>query len=281
MDPSSTPISLFEDNVFTDAEISLAQPKVTFNVFNENGVPCTVDFKKLEVRKKGADPLNILLDPTNPIVLASPTVMGETKVTTISVANVKDLLNYAPSELFYQADVRINEGLTSGNNFMIDTSAMRVGLHIEVPLWGSATGIVLQDTLDIDLEDVETSQVEKASLKLDLINQFPLGGNVQFVLTDAKYKPLTTLLLPEQTNVLKASTVNAAGELQAPGIFDDLIELDKSKIENLFQAKHLILVANLETSRNSTGNATDVKFKADYGLSINTRVVATLKLTVE
>jgi hypothetical protein len=238
-------------------------------------------FIEIEARKKGAEPLPILLTPANPVMVASPATMGDMKVTKINVANVKDIMDYAPEEVFYQADVRINEGIASGANFMTDTAAMQLRMNVEVPLWGSATGIVLQDTMTVDLEQYESSDVTTASLKLDIVNDFPLGGNIQLVVTDENYEPITTLLLPEQTGIIQASTIDAGGELATPGEFNDLIELDESKIADLFKGKHLILMANLQTSRNSSGEATDVKFMSDYGLSVNIGLVAELKLTNE
>jgi hypothetical protein len=281
IDPRTVALGIFDQAIFDGGNISFAQPRVNLTVLNENGVPCTVHFVKLEARKEGANPISIALDPANPVSLGYPATMGGTETTVINVGNVKELMDYAPSEIFYQADVRVNEGLTSGDNFMIDSSAMIVRMNIEVPLWGSATGIVLQDTLNVNLEQVEGSEVVKASLKMNLVNEFPLGGDVQFILTDENYVPLTTLLLPGQTNIIQPSTVNADGELQAAGSYDGLIDLDESKVEDIFKAKHIIFMANLQTSRSTSGSATDVKFKDDYSLAIKTGIVATLKLTTE
>lgn len=281
LDPQTVDLGAFDGDIFKEAQISLAQPKVNFIVTNGNGIPCTINFVKLEARKPGAAPLAVVLNPANPVALAYPTVMGETKSTTISVSNVKALMDYAPTEFFYQVDARINPGLSSGSNFLFKTSKMDVKLNVEVPLWGSATGIVLKDTLDLDLENTETSEVTSASLKLKLVNQFPLDGNVQFYLTDDKYNIIGTLLLPDQTHIIKGSTVDADGELQAAGAYLGTIDLDATKIENVFDSKHIIIAATLQTSRNTTGAATDVKFMADYFLSIEAGVLAKLKLKVE
>jgi hypothetical protein len=281
LDPQSTELSVFDNDVFKGATVSLAQPTVIFTVVNGNGVPVNVDFITLEGRKPGADPLKILLSPANPVPLQFPTTMGQTASTTITVSNVKELLDYRPSELFYQADAQINKGLTSGNNFVLDTSQLKVKLHVEVPLYGSASGIVLQDTIDVSLDGVESSEVTAASLKLNLVNQFPLDGDIQFILADDKYNPLGTLLTPEQMHIIKGSTVDAQGEFSAAGVFDDDIKLDASKIQDLFKSKHIIIVAAMQTSRDASGAAKDVKFKSNYTLQIDAGVLATLKLNVQ
>jgi hypothetical protein len=282
LDPQTVDMGIFDGSIFDQAEISLANPKATITVVNGNGVPVSADFVKLEARKNGADPLQVLLDPANPVDLNFPTVLGETKSTTVTVTNAKQLLDYAPSQVYYQADARINAGLTSGNNFLMDTSQLRVKLHVEVPLWGSASGIVLQDTLDVDLSSAEDSGVTGASLKLKLSNQFPLDGDIQFILTDEHFTPITTLLTDDQMHVIQGSTVSATGELQTVGTYDNLIQLSSDKIQNLFKAKHLILVAALQTSRVAqTGTPPDVKFKAEYSLSVEAGILASLNLNVK
>lgn len=281
LDAQTVPIGVFDGTIFEEAQISIAQPKVNIAIYNENGVPITVHFTKLEARKSGSTPLQISLTPANPVSVAFPTVMGDTKVTNVSVSNVKALVNYAPEEIFYSADARINEGLTSGTNFMVDTSELKVKLSVEVPLWGSAAGVVLQDTLDVQLDNIESSEVSAASLEITLINEFPLDGNAQFILTDANYKPISSLLLPDQTHIIKGSTVNATGDLLAAGQYVGTIVLDPSKIGNLFSARHIIFVTNLQTSRNASGAAQDVKFKASYSLSVDIAVSLTLNLKVE
>lgn len=280
--PQTVDMGIFNGSIFDQAQVSLADPKVNITVVNGNGVPVSADFVKLEARKQGANPIKILLNPANPVALNYPAVLGETKTTTVAVTNVKELLDYAPSQIFYQADARINAGLTSGNNFIMDTSQLRVNLHVEVPLWGSASGIVLQDTLNVDLSSVDESQVTDASLKLKLSNEFPLDGDIQFILTDDHFVPITTLLTDDQMHLIKGSTVNASGELQTVGTYDNSIKLSSDKIANLFKAKHLILVAGLQTSRDTqTGTPPDVKFKADYSLSVEAGILATLKLNVK
>jgi hypothetical protein len=281
LDAQTLDLSVFDGDIFKDAAISLAQPKVSITVFNGNGLPIDVNFVKLEARKPGESPIPVVVSPANPVGIAFPTELGLLEETTISVVNVKELLDYAPSEIFYQADARINKGLTSGNNFVLDSSRLKLKLNVEVPLWGSATGIILKDTLDLDFENSETSEIDEASLKLRLTNQFPLDGNLQFVLTDQNYMPIGTLLNADQSHIIPGSTVDADGELQAAGIFDGSIVIDKDNLENVFAAKHIIIVASLQTSRDAVGSATDVKFLIDYFLSLEAGIVAKLKLNIE
>lgn len=280
LDPDEVEMGDFGD-LFEGADISLAQPKISLSVTNENGVPCLVDFTTLEARKEGSAPLQVILSPANPVSLNYPTVMGSSAVTAISIANVNDLLEYAPTSLGYQALATINKGITAGDNFILDSSTLKVKMDVEVPLYGHASDITLRDTVDIDLSQVDGSEIAKASLKLKITNELPLDGLVQLVLLDGNYRPLGALLGDDQVYILRGSQVDASGELLKPGLYDAMIELSKEKIDRLFGSAHIIIMLDLRTSRNASGGAQDVKFKSQYSVEIEAGILADLKLRIQ
>lgn len=273
-------VSLFED-AFDGADISLAQPKISLEIVNEYGVPCKIDFRQLEAAREGSVPLRVQLNPANPVTLQSPAVLGGAATTTIGVSNVKELLDYAPSQFRYQADARLNDGITSGVNFLADTSETKITMNIEVPLYGSASNVVVRDTVEVDWSDVDQSSIEKAALQIKTVNQLPLNGSVQLYLADKNFVVFDALLTEAQTNLIKGSSVNTSGELQSAGIYESTLALEQQRLQRIFEAKHLIVVAVLSTSRDANGNFPNVKFKADYALTIEAGVLADLKLNVK
>ena len=152
------------------AQVSFAQPQVTLEVVNDYGVPCKVTFSKIEARKNGAT-MPLQLNPASPVSIAFPGILGNSASTPVAVTNSKLILDFGPTEIFYELSARINQGLISGNNFMADTSKLRVKLHVEVPVYGHASGITLRDTSKIDLSKLNQSQVTKASLKVSATNE--------------------------------------------------------------------------------------------------------------
>jgi hypothetical protein len=262
-----------------DADASFAQPKITLEVINDNGVPCQVDFKKFEAQKD-AQSLAVILNPANPISVAYPTVLGTSAKTSVSVANVNELLDFSPTRFYYQADARINKNLTTGNNFLADTSKLRVSINVEVPLYGHASNINLLDTIKLDLGNFDQSTINTASLKTKISNELPLDAKIQFYLTDDKYKILDSLLTPSQTSLIKGSTVTTSGDLQSPGVVDQLIELEKSKIDQVFMAKYIIIKAVMNTSKKTDGSFPNVKFKSKYKMKVDLGLLANLKISV-
>jgi hypothetical protein len=204
--------------------------------------------------------------------------LGESATTTVSITNVNQIFNFGPSEFYYLISGRINSGLTSGVNFMADTSKMRIHLDVEIPLYGKASGIELGDTVDIDLEDFDASQIESAQIKALITNELPLDGDIQLYLLNENDGLIETLLTQTQTQIVKGSTVTADGDLQSAGVFDDFINLDQTKVNKIFSAKKLAFSILLNTSKNSSGNQVDVKFKTDMsidvklGLKVKTKV---------
>lgn len=260
-----------------DANVSFAQPKITLEVVNDYGVPCLVDFKKFEAQN-GAQTLAVVLNPANPISVAYPTQLGTSAKTSVSVVNVKELLAFAPERFYYKVDARINKGLTTGNNFLTDTSKLKVSLNVEVPLYGHASNINLLDTVKIELSDVDGSSINSAFLKAKILNELPLDAKIQLYMTDDKYKILDSLLTPSQTAIIKGSTVTASGDLQSPGIFDQMIQLEKAKIDKIFIAKYIIIRALMNTSKDASGSFPDVKFKSKYKMSVDLGLLVNLKI---
>lgn len=267
---------------FKGANVSFAQPLIKFTVVNDYGVPLTVSFTTLEARKAGSSPMPVQLNPTSPITVASPTTLGTSARTNVAVTNAVQLLNFAPTQFYYSASARINAGLVSAipPNFMADTSKFRVNMSVEVPLYGHASNIILADTASIDLTDVDQSKIDKAFLKVKVSNEVPLNANIQFYLTDASYNVIDSVLTTSQTAIIPGSKVDNNGDLQAAGVFDQLIEIDATKLSKVFTAKNIIIKATVTTSKDSNGNLPDVKFKSQYKMDVNLGLKAKLKISV-
>ena len=274
------PIQAFGTS-FNGATVSFAQPKFNFTVINEFGVPTTVTINTFEARKTGGA-LAVSLNPVSPITIAAPASLGGTAITNISITNAKPLLDFAPTEFYYDVTAAINSGLVSGNNFMADTSKLKVKLGIEIPLYGQASNVLLRDTLAVNFSNLNQSQVNKAFMKIMVTNEIPLDANMQFYFTDAGFVILDSLLAPTQTNVVPGSKVTPTGELLSAGVYDNYnkneIELDAVKLGKIFSSKHIIVKFKLQTSRDSNGNPIDVKFMTQYKIDVKLGLLADLKI---
>lgn len=273
----SISVSAFGTSFQNGGSVSFAQPTIDLSVVSEYGVPLKVTFTKLEARKQGSA-MVIQTNPASPITVTSPINLGDSATTNVSVTNVKQVADFAPTQFYYQVSGHINEGLSSGNNFMADTSQMHVKLHVEIPLYGKASNIIMGDTLDVDLSDVDQSKIDSASLKAYIVNELPLDANLQFIMTDAKYVFIDSLLTTSQTGIIKGSTVDSNGDLKTTGVYDKSIRLQQDKVSKIFKAKKIIVRAKMNTSKDANGNYVDVKFKSQYKLKVKLGLRTTLKL---
>ncbi len=258
--------------------VTFVQPLVKLMISNDNGVPIEVAFSNLDAKKTGSI-LPLQITPASPITVNYPTVLGNSSSTTITVGNSSALVNFLPTQMTYSATARINKGLTSGNNFLADTSKLRVTLASEVPLYGHGTGITLWDTLKVDLGEIKESSVSSSFMKISAVNQMPLDVYLQLYLADKNYVIQDSLFTTNQTYFVKSSTVTASGDLQTAGTTSSQLDLSTAKLNKLFSSNYLIVRSKLNTTKDANGSLLNVKFKSTYKLKLSVGLNAKLNLT--
>lgn len=276
--PAQTiPITIFSSSL-NNSNISIVQPTVTLSFDDYYGVPGEVTFSKLQGEKAGAI-LPLQITPPSPVNLSVPSVMGSSATTSLTVTNASAIMNFSPTDLVYAASVRINKGLSSGSNFLTD-APLNVTMSTEVPLYGRASGIKMIDTLEVDLGKVDESNVSNASLHINATNELPLDANIQIYLADKDYHVMDSIFAPNQTYIVKASSVTAAGELQTAGASELQLGMDPSKITKLFSTQYLIVKVTMNTTKDSNGVLLNVKFKASYKLKLHVGLLAKLNIKI-
>jgi hypothetical protein len=263
------------DNVFDDVEVSIANPKISFEVVNEYGIPVNVIFNSLEARNASGK-LNVTLSPSSPIAANFPTTLGDSAFTNVSVTNAKALLDFEPTSFFYDLSARINQNQTSGTNFCSSDAELKVRMSVEVPLIGHASDIVISDTTDIDLGDVKDSDIESATLKINATNGIPLNATLQIFMLTENFQLIDVLLANDQ-EVVKGATTDATGTPVSPGVLNEEIIISKDKINKLLQAKKLIISSRLQTA----DNPKDVRFRVTDKIDVKLGLLAKLNLKVD
>jgi hypothetical protein len=278
--PQTIPIESF--NPVDRGTVTLADPKLSFEVVNRYGIPVNVDFISLEARKQGQPPLAIQLDKVNPIAVGFPTTPGDSAKTTVNILNSKNIYNYNPDQFYYNAHARINAGLTSGNNFAEDKSNLTVRFKAQVPLYGTASGIILSDTTNLGIDDLKGSVIEEMFLIGNITNQLPMSAYLQLYLaTDKNVITDSIFTVAQASSLVKSSSVNAAGELVSPGVYKDEIKLEKSKVDKILKADKVIILVRLQTLRDANGTQPDVKFKAGYKMNVKFGIRANITVNAD
>jgi|GEM_PF-738836 len=268
-------------NSLGEAQVSFADPKLSLEITSEYGIPATIDFNPFEVRKQNASPMPILFATPTPIQLLAPAAPGGEAKTDIQFSNTGQIFDYAPEEFYYQFQMHINQGLTSGVNFCADTSKIKVKFTAEVPIYGKASGIVMADTFDIDLGDAKESDIESATLRSKAVNELPLEAKLQIYLADENSSIIDSIFTSGLTSIIKASTVNASGDLTQAGVAEENIHLSEDKLQKLFAARKLIVRMRMATSTDAGGSQVHVKFKSQYKINLKLGLDAKLNLEVD
>jgi hypothetical protein len=277
LEENSFKIGLFEKTL-NGTNISLKGQSIYFNVYNDYGVPLTLDFKEFEGSNENTF-LDILTSPNSPFPMSSPALFGDpAPKTKVEVTNAAELYQLNPSLITYQLDATLNKNILSGNNFLTDTSKVTVEINAKIPLWGKAGNIVLEDTMENSIEgDIEEAEVQYIKLKAKITNEFPIDAKVQIYLADENYMITDSLFAADQVAFVTSSSVTIDGDLVKAGEYDKTIEVNKAKFGQLIKAPFLIIRGNLATSESASK---DVKIKSNYKLDVKVGLQTKLDVRV-
>lgn len=277
--PDTIKIEAFGHSLANEDNIHFEGPEVKFTAINDAGVPIRLNFTSLGALKPGGT-IPIQINPANPTIEAAA-ALGDEKSTVINVDNENEFVDLKPTKMFYKVTAYINDPVPLANNFIADTSALKVNMSVRMPLYGYVKRIELHDTLAIGLGDIDESTIESGALKLKAVNEIPLEANIQFYLADDNYQILDSLITPSQPMLIKSSQVNAAGDLQSPGSADVLVPIATEKLNKMFEASHILIKASMNTSQQPDGSYLPVKFRAGYKIDIKLGLQAKLKIKVK
>ena len=142
-------------------------------------------------------------------------------------------------------------------------------------------GITILDTLEVDLSDIDKTNVLEAALKVTAQNEMPLDANLQIYLLDEDYQLKDSLLAGNQMHVVKASTVDAAGDLEHAGVTNLELSLSPDRLSKLFTSRFLLVRAVMSTARDENNTLLNVKFRSNYRLNLNFGLLAKLNLELK
>lgn len=272
-------VEAFGHSLSNLGEISFVGPEVTFTAINDAGVPIRLLFTSLGALKPGGI-IPVQIDPPNPVIDAPPAI-GQEESTPMEILNEHQFMDLSPTKMFYKVTAYINEPVPLADNFISDTSSLKIKMDVKMPLYGYVTKLSLPDTLKLNLGDIDESTIESGALKFAAINEMPLEADVQLYLADENYQILDSLITPAQPLLIKGSVVTAAGELQSPGSADNLITVSAEKMNKMLQASYILLNARMSSSKDANGNVVPVKFKANHKLDVKLGLQVKLKINVK
>jgi hypothetical protein len=246
-------------------------------VGNAFGMPLAFTINTLNAYSSVNPPFMLAINPTGlpyPWQIVAPTFaqMGQSIETAFHLdknnSNIDVALNMAPQYLSCNANAITNPlGNPLAQNFVIDTSKIKVDVEAELPLFGSAWNFVLQDTIDFDMgKDVD--KIEWVLFKITTTNGFPIDVNMQVYFADSSGGKLDSLLTPME-QIISSGIVGTAPDYRVitPLTKYSLppVRIDENKLGHLGNTKKIILCARLATYNAPTDI---IKLYSDYNIDL-------------
>lgn len=281
----SVDFDIYQNNI--DGSIQLEDPKLNIYIRNAYGMPINVNFTKLDAKSSVNPPYIVPITGSglpNPLLIQAPTFaqIGQSILTKISLSKTNSTIvqavNMSPNYLDFLVEALSNPNgnPATDQNFVIDSSKFEVDIEAELPLYVSASGFKLQDTVDFDLGD-DIDEVEWVILKVYTSNGFPLDVSMQIYFADSLGNKLDSLLTSID-QIISSGIVGPAPSYKVitPTEKHLSIQINQQKMDNLLKAEKLIILANLSTTNNGVDK---VKIYSDYEIDVKLGVQAKGKIS--
>ena len=248
--------------------LSFVDPKVKVFVENAFGFPVRSIFNKMQVVTTTGELLDMESDIIdNNVDFAYPSLSepGEVKITEFSFD--KDNSNIV--ELFKEKVTRVTYDIDAGANpdmdetiigFVNDESYFLVSVDVELPLEGTVNNLVLQDTVDLDLNDL--GEVTSAEFKTVIVNDFPADITLQSYFYDEN-DVLLDSLFKERLFVPAAVVDPATGKALVGEETISFENFEEGRFDLMKTGKKVLVNVKLNTEQASSG---PLWIYNDYGI---------------
>lgn len=268
------PITIFNNNLLT-GNIQLVNPQIKVFLTNSYGLPIQANFNIFEGYTPGHAPVAINYtgappNPLNPIVIPVPATIGQSAKDSFALngtnSNLVSLLNNFPKNVIYNISSLSNPLGPVYNNFITDTSQFRVDMEVDLPLYGTVTNFMFQDTVKYSF-NLNTNNVEAITVRAFINNGFPLDVGMKLTFVDSAYNVIDELVNPLYTVVIPSASINTTTHMvTSPTQHSADFTIPSSVIPQLNKVKHILIGAKVNSANSSS---TPVKIYNYYHLDVS------------
>lgn len=273
-DSGSVEIPIFED-IPELAHLKLADPRFNLSIVSSLGIPFEISVDSVFATAADGTTQELEFYSGHPFKIPAPDIhhVGERVSGEIVIdnqtSNIQELFNIAPVDISYKVSGGVDQDSPNQDHFMLDTSRFIVGLEFMLPLDLRITRVDFLDTLEFSFgeDGLDTAMIREVWLKVYTLNELPLELDLQVYFLDEYYGVIDSVFDKENEPVLlKSSTINLEGRLEAPGESEKIAEIDAAKLSKLADVQFLQLKATAVTAAEG---AEYVKFYSDYTLDFD------------
>jgi hypothetical protein len=257
-------------------ETYIEDPSLYLLFHNSVGIPVKLDILSFSSHSDVKTPHDLPLTGMPKIInIPSPPRPGsETHVSYLidkSNSNLKDAINLSPTGFNY--DVK---GSTAPipviQNFIFDTSKIKLDVKMEMPLNGWLKNYIMEDTFDFSIDNLEMFESLQFNLLAD--NGFPLESSLQLYFLNVNDK-ITDSLFVNSKDLMRSAFVDiTSGKVTKASSRVYTVIFDRKRLDNLLNTKKMLLKASIYTNNKGKNS---VKIYSDYSIGIKFSALARLK----
>jgi hypothetical protein len=243
----------FFDN-YLEGDIFFEDPTITMTLTNTFGVPALAQVSVLDVVDVNGNTIPITGTAVDEgFNFNFPTTPGDTAFTTFvfdnTNSNIAEVLSARPVALDYEINALINpDGDTDIVGFLTDSAGYSATVDIELPLFGTASGFVVRDTIPMDLVD-RFEDIVGVDFRLTTRNGIPLSVRVEGTFLDENNNALADLT-DGRLQLLEAAPIDAAGNVTSEGEpLVNEVTFEQERLDAIRAANRLVLTLNFSTAR--------------------------------
>ncbi len=261
-------VTIFQNSLGSGV-FSIVNPSLKVTISNSYGVPISATLPLLEAFNPPGSNFPLTGVP-NPLPILSPgfnqigQVLADSFTLNKGNSNIATVINNDPKFFIYSGTGTSNPAGATHANFVLDSSRCKIAIEADLPLYGTASNFVLQDTIQFSPGSFVTSNVQSALFQIYTSNGMPIDVNMQIYFTDSLYHKLDSLVIPNQL-IIRSGVLNAAGIVIAPTQYTYRTTLTKARLAKLGNATHL-LIKDVESTTNK--GATNVKIYSNYRIDL-------------
>lgn len=180
-------------------------------------------------------------------------------------SNITTFIGNLPDQLAYKLTAQVNPPPTSisYNDFAYYGTGFKAYLNADIPLYFSASNILLADTVPLTLSDVnQFKNINRGNLILTATNSYPFSINLQGYLLDENKNIIDVLF--SAPNTVQAPMLDANFKVIAPAQSKLYVPLSQTKISNLERAHYIYYSATFNTA----SQPNQIKFYDYYTLDL-------------
>jgi len=254
-------------------------PHIYIYINNSYGVPIDLNFADFSSFSTVDNSYDSYPFPLSYVPVMAPDVsqIGGHANTTITLdtnnfPQIRNILNSSPKYLFFGVDGYLNpSGYT--HNFATDSSYFDVDVEVNLPLWGYASYLVLEDTVKADFAQYfhDYDEIQWVRFLYNVDNGMPTQVQYQVYFDDSLHNILDSLFhTQEEMQIVESGVLDANYKVIASTHKTTDIKYERPELDKLQNTKYIRFRGYVQTTDFETAQL--VKFYADYVLSMRVGV---------